>query len=202
MGRTWRYDALLRHRMNDGEGIVRTLGYARQLYERPSGGGRGFFAERYGLGRFQPGDEAQATIPAYAEYPAVYNSTVVQEALLGLTMDPSGRLDVEPCVPESWYRTGFRHEGCGVRAGYRLVVEYGAQRVDGSLLATEPNAARPRDQRVRLRLPPELRRPESDIALHIDDHRAPHRRLGDAVEFKLPVRTGSPARFRLEALPR
>ena len=49
MARTWRYDAMMRHRMRDGEGLYKTITYANALYSRPSGGGAGWFAERYAL---------------------------------------------------------------------------------------------------------------------------------------------------------
>jgi hypothetical protein len=108
-----RYDAQMRRRMDDGKGLVPTLRDANALYDRASGGGAVFFAERYGLGRFQPGDEAQATIPAYAEYPAVYDSMVVQRCLLGLDVDVHGTIHIDPCVPASWYEQGFGQGGCG-----------------------------------------------------------------------------------------
>jgi len=59
----------------DGDGIYETIRYANELYHRPSGGGPGFFGERYDMGRFTPGDDAQDSTPKYAEYPAEYNAT-------------------------------------------------------------------------------------------------------------------------------
>src|SRR5690606_12333952 len=108
-------------------------GYANALFDRPSGGGVGWFAERYGLGRFQPGDEAQATIPKYAGYPAIYNSTIVQEALLGLSADVEGTIHIAPCVPEDWYRRGFGQTGCGMLDGVQLGFTYGWDRFEGTL---------------------------------------------------------------------
>ena len=133
IARIWRYDALMRRRMNDGEGIQRTLGYANVLFDRPSGGGVGWFAERYGLGRFQKGDEAQATIPQYAGYPAIYNSFIVQEAMLGLSADVNGVIHIAPCVPTNWYDIGFGQEGCGVRHDHHVGFTYSRDRFEGHL---------------------------------------------------------------------
>jgi len=63
LGRVWRHDAWMRKRMGDGEGIYKTIGYANALYDSPSGGGRGFFGERYDLGRFTPGEDGQDSTP-------------------------------------------------------------------------------------------------------------------------------------------
>ena len=131
IARIWRYDALMRRLMRDGEGILRTIGYANELHDRPSGGGVGYFAERYGLGRFQPGDEAQATIPKYAGYPAIYNSFIIQKALLGLDVDVWGTIHIDPCVPANWYEKGFGQEGCGLLADHDLGFTYGENRVEG-----------------------------------------------------------------------
>lgn len=180
MGRTWRYDALMRHRMRDGEGLLQTLRDANALYERPSGGGVGWFAERYGLGRFQPGDEAQATVPAYAEYPAVYNSTVVQRCLLGIEVDVHGTIHIEPCVPESWYEQGFGQEGCGVLRDCDFGFSYSADRIDGWMVESAETRA------FRMRLPPALR--QGSVKIESDGHPVRFRRRGDSVEFALRSR--------------
>lgn len=82
--------SLVRKRVANGSGVLNSqVGRhtTTSLQTCPSRGGAGLFAERYGLGRFQPGDEGQATIAAYAEYPAVYSAIVVQQALLGLEVE-------------------------------------------------------------------------------------------------------------------
>ncbi len=150
MGRTWRYDVLMRQRMHDGDGIYQTLQYACALYDRPSGGGAGYFGERYGLGRFQPGDLAQGSIPKYSEYPAVFNSTVVQQALLGIDADITGAIIVAPCVPRAWYEVGFGQDGCGVRHDRNFGFTYHADRIEGWLSGTAGA------QQLRLKLPPSL----------------------------------------------
>lgn len=150
MARTWRYDALMRHRMRDSDGIFRTLQYACALYDRPSGGGAGYFGERYGLGRFHPGDIAQSSIPQYSEYPAVFNSTIVQQSLLGMDADVTGAIVVTPCVPQAWYDIGFGQKDCGVRHGRNFGFTYHRDRVEGMLTGS----AGP--QQLRLKLPPDL----------------------------------------------
>jgi len=150
MARTWRYDAMMRHRMRDGDGLYKTIAYANALYDRPSGGGAGWFAERYGLGRFQPGDEAQATIPKYAEYPAVYNSAIVQQTLLGLDVDVWGTILIDPCAPLDWYEKGFGQEGCGVMKDMNLGHFYKTDRAEGWI------EGQAESYKIRLRLPPQF----------------------------------------------
>lgn len=189
MGRIWRYDALMRRRMNDAAGLVRTLADANVLFERPSGGGAGWFAERYGLGRFQPGDEAQFTIAKYAEYPAVYNSTVVQEALLGLTADTEGTIHLRPCVPESWYETGFGQRGLGVLDLHDLAFTYRARRVEGSLAG--PTGKRT----LALQLPPQLvGRP---IQALVNGQPVDALRQGGVVQLELPLDKAGPTPFEV-----
>ncbi len=89
-GRMWRHDVWMRKRMRDGEGIYKTIQYANDMYHRPSGGGPGFFGERYDLGKFTPGDDGQNSTPKYAEYPGEYDATVVGEVLMGISADVSG----------------------------------------------------------------------------------------------------------------
>jgi len=165
MGRTWRYDALMRRRMGDGAGLARALQDAALLFDRPSGGGAGFFAERYGLGKFQPGDESQANVPKYSEYPAVLASTVLQECLLGLSADARGVVSISPCVPEDWYARGFGARGCHVIHGYRLAFHYTQATVEGSLTG-------PAGRRVlRVQLPPSVR--DTQVRLRIDGNDRP-----------------------------
>lgn len=130
MARTWRYDALMRRRMHDGAGIVMTLEDACKLIQRPSGGGVGWFAERYGLGRFQPGDESQANVAKYSEYPAVFNSVIVQEALLGVSKGIDGVLRVDPCVPAFWYEQGFAVSNFNVGVNQRLSFVYSSRKCE------------------------------------------------------------------------
>jgi hypothetical protein len=190
MGRTWRYDALMRQRLGDGEGIYNTITYANILYDRPSGGGVGVFSERYGLGRFQPGDEGQATVPAYSEYPAVYNSTVVQQTLLGLDVDVWGTIHIDPCVPRDWYTKGFGQEGCGVLKDHDLGFTYRFDRVEGWV--TGPSGKR----KLRLRLPPQI---EADKCL-VRSNGKPirHTRLGRYVAFNLSLANGVRTAFTVE----
>lgn len=189
MARTWRYDALMRRRMRDGEGLVRTIRDANVLYHRPSGGGVGLFAERYGLGRFQPGDEAQATIPAYAEYPAVYNSTVVQQCLLGLDVDVRGTIRIEPCVPESWYEAGFGQEGCGAMSGHEVGFSYHADRVDVWIAGSGGSRS------LRVRLPPALN--GRRVMVRRGGKPVAFQRHGDAVEFSVGRQGPARAQFEL-----
>ena len=179
MARIWRYDALLRRRMNDGEGLHQTIAYANALYDRPSGGGKGFFAERYGLGRFQPGDEAQATIPAYSGYPAIYNSTIVQQALLGIDVDVWGAIHIEPCVPADWYQSGFGQEGCGVMKDCGIGFMYHAKGVEGWL--TGPAGPR----KLHLRPPPGIA--ASSCTVLVNGREIPHARDGECVTFTVEL---------------
>jgi hypothetical protein len=151
MGRTWRYEALMRRRLGDGEGLYQTIRDAIALYDRPSGGGAGFFAERYGLGKFQPGDESQANVPKYTEYPAVFASTILQECLLGLTVDVRGTVSIAPCVPTDWYAKGFGATGCGVVHELQLGFTYSEDKVEGTL--SGPNGTRT----ILVAVPPSLR---------------------------------------------
>jgi len=179
MGRIWRYDALMRHRMGDGEGLYRTITYANALFDRPSGGGVGYFAERYGLGRFQPGDEAQATVPKYTEYPAVYNSTIVQQTLLGLDVDAWGTITIAPCVPGDWYERGFGQEGCGLLMNRDVGFEYAAESVAGWV------SGAPGPQKIQLRLPPSLI--DAPWDLRADEGELDYEREGDRVTFTVNV---------------
>lgn len=179
MGRIWRYDALMRHRMGDGEGIYRTIKYANALYDRPSGGGVGLFAERYGLGRFQPGDEAQATVPGYSEYPAVYNAYIVQQALLGVDADVQGVITINPCVPSDWYDKGFGADGLGVLHGCEIGFQYAARKCKGWISAG--NNAR----KFCVRIPKDLQ--PGDAVVNIDAAPAPHAAQGHLLCFEVPA---------------
>lgn len=177
MARTWRYDAMMRHRKRDGDGLYKTITYANELYDRPSGGGAGWFAERYALGRFQPGDEAQATIAKYAEYPAVYNSTVVQQSLLGLEVDVWGTIQIDPCIPSDWYKKGFGQEGCGILKDVKLSYTYLEDRIQGWIEGPA------KSHRIRLRLPPQFA--NSPIKVTEEDRLLSHERMGEEIIFEL-----------------
>lgn len=194
MGRTWRYDVLMRRRFQDGIGIVRTLGYANTLYDRPSGGGVGLFAERYGLGRFQPGDEAQATIAAYAEYPAVYNAIVVQQALLGLEVEADGTVIVNPCVPRSWYGSRFGADHCGLLHERDFGFTFGPDHVEG--WAAGPAGL----QRLMIRIPPEL--DSRRVVVESRGERLPHQQRAGFVKFALPLLNGERVAFDVKAATR
>ena len=177
MARTWRYDAMMRHHKQDGEGLYKTITYANTLYDRPSGGGAGWFAERYALGLFQPGDEAQATISKYAEYPAVYNSTIVQQTLLGLDIDAWGTILIDPCVPLDWYKIGFGQEGCGVSKNINLGYTYQADRVTGWI----EGPAKP--CKIHLHLPPQFG--DSPCTITSGDRLISHEQKDSFVTFEL-----------------
>lgn len=191
MARIWRYDALMRQRMRDGEGIYRTITYANTLYDRPSGGGAGFFAERYGLGRFQPGDEAQYTVAKYTEYPAVYNSFIAQQTLLGVDVDVRGTITIDPCVPADWYKQGFGAEGLGVMKDRDVGFLYHEDRIEGWV------SGAPGDQKLRLRLPPALA--GKPLTVRAGDTRIANDYDGDMVTFDVPIPSGDTVPFRIEA---
>lgn len=179
MGRTWRYDALMRRAMGDGEGLYNTILFANTLYDRPSGGGPGFFAERYGLGRFQPGDESQANVLKYAEYPAVYNSTVVQQCLMGLEVDHAGTIRIAPCVPEAWYAMGVGMENPGLLAardlGFRCYSDHVSGWVSGA----------PGPQAFSIALPGGLD-PEK-CRLYVNGQEMPHEKAASRGNFRFTV---------------
>ncbi len=191
LARIWRYDALMRRRMHDGEGIHRTLGYANNLFDRPSGGGVGWFAERYGLGRFQPGDEAEATIPKYAGYPAIYNACIVQEALLGLSADVKGVIHIAPCVPRNWYDIGFGQDGCGVLLDHHLDFAYTQNRFVGHLRG--PKGPRT----LSVQLPPDLT--AKSCLLSIEGNPSPVEIKNRQAIFTLSLTAGERVEFCLSA---
>ncbi len=191
MARTWRYDALMRHAMGDGEGIVKTIGYVNNLIDRPSGGGAGYYAERYGLGRFQPGDEAEATVPKYTEYPAVYNSTVVQQALLGLDVDAWGTITIAPCVPVDWYTKGFGAEGCGVLKDRDIGFKYNELQVSGWM------SGLPGQQIIRLQLPPALAKIPNIVILA--DKAAFVEQVGNMVTLDLTMPSAGRMEFQIRS---
>lgn len=191
LARIWRYDALMRRRMNDGAGIYRTIRYANALFDRPSGGGVGWFAERYDLGRFRPGDEPQLTVPKYAGYPAIYNSTIIQEALLGLSADVHGVIHIAPCVPEEWYRAGFGQNGCGVLDKHRLGFSYYWDRVEGFVSGPQGEKA------LAVQLPPGLG--AKACKLTVDGRRAEMKVSGQQANFTLYLSEEGRQEFTLEA---
>jgi hypothetical protein len=191
MARTWRYDALMRQQQGDGAGLYKTITYVNGLFDRPSGGGTGYFAERYGLGRFQPGDEAEATVAKYTEYPAVYNSTIVQQTLLGLDVDAWGTITVDPCVPESWYEAGFSQDGCGVLKDRDIAYEYGDHHVRGSVSGVSGT------QRLRLRLPRALAAIPGVV--RVAGNEIPVERKKDWVTMDLKIVAGEKTRFAIQA---
>ena len=113
-GRTRCHDAGMRKRMRDGEGIYKTLRYANDLCDRPSGGGPGFFGERYVSGPIHAGRRWAGSTAKYAEYPAEDNATIVGEILLGVSADMEGTMVVDPCVPAPWWKSGFGIENPGI----------------------------------------------------------------------------------------
>ena len=187
MGRTWRYDALMRKRMLDGQGLYRTMQYAHQMVARPSGGGSGFFAERYGLGKFQPGDESQANVPKYSEYPAIYASTIVQECLLGMTIDTKGVIHVSPCVPEEWYSLGFGQSGICIAQSRKIEFSYNDMSVSGSLSGVSGI------QDVCIQVPPNLR--GQKVQVLIDEAAIGFKMLDNQCCFEVPILDSKPTRF-------
>lgn len=177
MARIWRYDAMMRHRKRDGEGLYKTITYANALYDRPSGGGAGWFAERYGLGLFQPGDEAQATIHKYAGYPAIYNSTIVQQTLLGLDVDVWGTILIDPCAPLDWYKKGFGQNGCGLMKDMDMGYTYHIDCVEGWIEGKE------KSYHIRLRLPPQLE--SSNCIVKCGNLKITHKKLENEIDFYL-----------------
>ena len=151
LGRVWRHDAWMRKRMRDGEGIYKTIRYANDLYDRPSGGGVGFFGERYNLGRFTPGDDGQDSTPKYAEYPAEYNATIVGEILLGITADMDGTIVIDPCVPARWWKSGFGIANPGILKDRDIGYLCTSQGTSGWV------RGKAGDQSLRIRLPPEAK---------------------------------------------
>ncbi len=192
MARIWRYDALMRQRMKDGKGVHRTLGYANALFDRPSGGGAGWFAERYGLGRFQPGDEAQATIPKYAGYPAIYNAIIVQEVLLGMNVDVNGVIKISPSVPEDWYDIGFGQEGCGVLHNHKLGFTYNRNRFKGTLSGPQGRKT------LSVQLPPGIK--SQTCSLLVNDKKAKFRSIGTQVVFTIDLPAGEDVHFSLSGV--
>ena len=187
-GRMWRHDAWMRKRMRDGEGIYRTIRCANELYRRPSGGGVGFFGERYDLGKFTPGDDGQDSTPKYAEYPAEYNATVVGEALMGVSADVNGTIVVDPTVPEDWYRLGFGIGSPGVLRDRDVAFEYGLRQVAGWVRGKAGKQA------LRVLLPPETK----EATVFQDGKEIPHKESGGYSCFALDLVEGQLRTFVVE----
>jgi hypothetical protein len=148
LGRVWRHDAWMRKRMGDGDGIYKTIRYANDLYDRPSGGGVGFFGERYDLGRFTPGDDGQDSTPKYAEYPAEYNATIVGEIVMGVGAGIDGTIVIDPCVPDRWWKSGFGIENPGLLKDRDIGYRCNARGTSGWV------RGKAGDQTLKIRLPP------------------------------------------------
>ncbi|MDD2764868.1 MAG: hypothetical protein PHE83_12945 [Opitutaceae bacterium] len=188
-GRIWRHDVWMRKRMGDADGIYKTIGYANILYHRPSGGGVGFFGERYDLGRFTPGDDGHDSTPKYAEYPAEYNATVVGEVMLGVSADVRGTIVIDPCVPAHWYESGFGIENPGILQDRDLGFTYGSDRVRGWI------KGKPGSQAVRLLLPPSIK-----AARVLQDGKdIPHAESGRYTAFTLDLVAGKTHAFSVES---
>jgi len=177
LARVWRHDVWMRRRMGDAEGIYKTIRYANDLYRRPSGGGRGFFGERYDLGRFTPGDDGQDSTPKYAEYPAEYNATVVGEILLGVSADVRGTIHIDPCVPAAWYTAGFGIENPGVLKDRDFGYACDARQVRGWVKGKAGS------QSFRVLLPPGVK---TARVLH-DGNEVPHTESGRYTNFVLKL---------------
>ena len=187
-GRMWRHDVWMRKRMGDGEGIYKTIGYANDLYHHPSGGGPGFFGERYDLGRFTPGEDAQDSTPKYAEYPAEYNATVVGEAVLGVSADVRGTIVIDPCVPASWYKSGFGIENPGILKDRDIGYTCGSDRLSGWV------KGKPGSQSMRVLLPPNVK----IVRVLQDGKEIPHQESGRYTTFVLDVVQGKTHTFSIQ----
>ena len=187
-GRMWRHNVWMRKRMRDGDGIYKTIGYANALYHRPSGGGPGFFGERYDLGLFTPGDDAQDSTPKYAEYPAEYNATAVGEALLGVSADVQGTIVIDPCVPAGWWKLGFGVENPGVLKDRDIGYNGGSDRIRGWV------KGKPGRQSMRVLLP----RNVNAVRVLQDGKEIPHEESGGYTAFALDVAEGKTHTFSIQ----
>ncbi len=187
-GRIWRHDVWMRQRMGDGEGIYRTIQYANDIYRRPSGGGPGFFGERYDLGRFNAKDAYPDSTPTYAEYPAEYNATVVGEVLFGVSADVSGTIVIDPCVPASWYTSGFGIENPGILKDRDIGYTYGSDQVRGWIKGM------PGKQTVRMLLPPDVK----TVRVLQDGREIPHTESNKYTTFTLDIVEGQTAAFAIQ----
>ena len=174
--------------MRDGEGIYKTIRYADDIYRRPSGGGAGFFGERYGLGRFTPGDDGQDSTPKYAEYPAEYNATVIGEVLMGVTADVNGMIVVDPTVPKDWYGRGFGIDSPGILKDRDIAFKYGLRQVTGWVRGTAGKQA------LRVLLPPEVK----TVRAVQDGKEVPHEESGRYTSFALDLVEGKTSLFVVE----
>jgi hypothetical protein len=189
LARVWRHDVWMRKRMRDGDGIYKTIRYANDIYRRPSGGGTGFFGERYDLGRFTPGDDGQDSTPKYAEYPAEYNATVVGEVVMGVTTDVEGTIHIDPCVPPAWYAAGFGITNPGILKDRDIAVKYGSKKVTGWVRG---KAGR---QTLRVLLPPEVK----TVRILQDSKEVPHKETGGYSSFTLDLVKGKSCLFAVES---
>ncbi len=188
LARIWRHDAWMRKRMGDGAGICKTIGYAHDLYDSSSGGGRGFFGERYDLGRFTPGEDAQDSTPKYAEYPAEYNATIIGEIVMGVSADIHGTIVVDPSVPASWYRAGFGIENPGVLKDRDLGYVCRSDRISGWM------KGKPGSQSLRVRLPPAVK----TVRALQDGKPIPHAESGRYTTFALELVEGKTPAFSVQ----
>jgi hypothetical protein len=191
-GRIWRHDVWMRKRMGDGEGIYKTIQYANDIYRRPSGGGPGFFGERYDLGKFTPGDDAQDSTPKYAEYPAEYNATVVGEVLLGISADVRGTIVIDPCVPIAWYRLGFGIENPGVLKDRDIGYVFRSDSLTGWVRGKTGR------QTVRSLLPPDV----TTVRVIQDGKDLPHKEFGRYTSFTLKLVGGRTHKFVVQGVAR
>ncbi|MFA5056712.1 MAG: discoidin domain-containing protein [Opitutaceae bacterium] len=186
--RPWRHDVWMRRRMGDADGIYRTITWVNNLYHL----GNGVYGERYGIGRYCRGDEGEyypLSARKYAEYPAEYNATVVGEIVMGVSADIHGTIVVDPCVPASWYQSGFGIENPGILQDRDLGYTYGAGQVRGWI------KGKPGKQAVRLLLPPNVK-----AAQVLQDGQAiPHTEAGRYTAFTLDLAAGKTHTFSVES---
>ena len=123
----------------------------------------------------------------YSEYPAVFNSVVIQEALLGVSKSIDGVLHVDPCVPADWYEDGFAVSNLNVGVNQRLSFEYSSRKCDVTIEGFRGR------QTIVVRVPPGID-PQS-ARVYVEETIVPSTLNGSSLQFTLVPKANGKSPF-------